>query len=223
MRQNNTEVNRTFKVMTSKVCGEKSRCVAWFKLAELVSRKEKEKALNLYRLISYSFDDKAYVLQVEGDILWALEDNGALEKYSQAAYLYKKEKKLVSATAVYEHLLVLEPGNFDYLKTLILLYVFLSWPEKFEDKYIKLLEKLDQGVVGEVESWDFTKKLIDFLVDSKKLNSQQFEHEYEVELKKRSEYKWILKSLSSMLKKKNSSLYDLAKKYCLDNKLNFNS
>lgn len=223
MRHNNIEETRTSPAMKSKTCVDKSRCVAWFKLAELVSRGEKEKALNLYRLISYSFSDKAYVLQVEGDILWSLEDNGALEKYRQAAYLYKKEKKLVSATAVYEHLLILEPVNFDYLKTLILLYVFLSWPEKFEDKYLKLLERLDKMVVDQVSAWDFTKKLIDFFVDSKKLNSQQFEHEYEVELKNSSEYKWMLKSLNSILKKKNSSLYDLAKKYCLDNKLNFNS
>ena len=221
--RNNTEDNMRSTAKTSKVRIEESRCVAWFKLAELVSRKEKEKALNLYRLISYSFDDKAYVLQVEGDILWSLEDNGALEKYSQAAYLYKKEKKLVSATAVYEHLLVLEPENLDYLKTLILLYVFLSWSEKFEDKYIKLLEKLDKEVVEQVAVWGFTKKLIDFFVDSKKLNSQQFEHEYEVELKNNSEYKWMLRSLNSILKKHNGSLYDLAKKYCLDNKLDFNS
>ncbi len=208
---------------SNKINDEKSTCVAWFKLAELISRKEKEKALSLYKLISYSFEDKAYSLQVEGDILWSLEDKNALEKYSQAAYLYKKEKKLVLSTAVYEHLLTLNPDDFDYLKTLVLLYLFLSWPEKFEDRYIKLLELCKQGVVGQKIVWSFTKSLIDFSIDTKKLNAQQFEQEYDIELKKPAEYKWMLKSLNSILKKNNKSLYSLAKKYCLDNKLNFNS
>jgi hypothetical protein len=43
----------------------KTACVAWFKLADLITRKEKEKALNLYRLLSHSFEDRAYALQVE--------------------------------------------------------------------------------------------------------------------------------------------------------------
>lgn len=202
---------------------EKSRCVAWFKLAELISRKEKEKALSLYKLIAYSFEDKAYSLQVEGDILWSLEDKNALEKYSQAAYLYKKEKKLVSSTAVYEHLLTLNPDNFDYLKMLVLLYLFLSWPEKFEERYTRLLDICGHRVVTQKMVGDFTKSLIDFSIDTKKLNSQQFEQEYDIELKNPVEYKWMLKSLSSILKRNNKSLYNSANKYCLDNKLNFNS
>ncbi|MBD3272952.1 hypothetical protein GF385_01205, partial [Candidatus Dependentiae bacterium] len=183
----------------SKVDSTKSSCVAWFKLAELVSRKEKEKALNLYRLISHSFEDKAYALQVEGDILWALEDNNALEKYTQAAYLYKKERRLVSATAVYEHLLVLEPNKFDYLKTLILLYLFLSWNEKFEERYLKLLNLSKEGIIEFGKIWDFTKNLIDFSFNKKRFSSGDFEQEHEINLKKPSEYKWLLKSLNCVI------------------------
>jgi len=206
-----------------KIEGEKSRCVAWFKLADLVSRKEKEKALNLYRLLSHSLEERAYALQVEGDILWSLEDNAAIEKYLQAAYLYKKEKKLTSSIAIYEHLLTLEPHNFSHLKTLALLYLFLSWPEKFEQRYEQLLLLLDSGVVEFGKVWDFTKQLIDLFVIPVKLNQPQIEKEFEIKVEELSENKWLLASLYLVLKNSHSSLYDLFEKYCLDNQLNFNS
>lgn len=79
--------------------------VAWYKLADLIARGEREKALSVYRLLSHSLDDKAYALQLEGDVLLALEDPRSKEKYFQAASLYKTEKRWVDAVAVTEHLL----------------------------------------------------------------------------------------------------------------------
>ncbi|MFH1461755.1 MAG: hypothetical protein ABIF12_02315 [bacterium] len=206
-----------------KVDGSKLTCIAWFKLADLISRKEKEKALSLYRLISHSFENKAYTLQVEGDILWSMEDKRALERYTQAAYLYKKEKNLIASIAVYEHLLTMEPQNFDYLKTLILFYLFLSWPEKFEENYLKAFFLLDQGFIDQNQLLDFTKSIIGFSVNTRKLNLHQFEQEYEVELKEPKEYFWITKTLTSILKRTNNSFYKIVKKYCLDRELNFDS
>jgi tetratricopeptide (TPR) repeat protein len=98
----------------------------------LVARGEKEKALNLYRLLSHSFEERAYVLQLEGDILWAFEDQEAVERYKQAAFLYKKEQKIVSSVAVYEHLLTLDPKNYEYLGHTLVLYAQLRWPEKLK-------------------------------------------------------------------------------------------
>ena len=94
-------------------------CVAWFRLAELVSRGEREKALTLYRLLSYSFKNKAYALQVEGDLLWSMEDKRAINKYSQAAYLYEEDKDIVAAIGVFEHLLTLQPKSFKYSSSLL--------------------------------------------------------------------------------------------------------
>lgn len=210
------------KIDCANVDGSKSSCVAWFKLADLISRKEKEKALNLYRLISHSFDDKAYALQVEADILWSLEDNAALEKYTQAAYLYKKEKKLLSSAAVYEHLLTLEPENIDYLKSLILLYVFVSWQEKFEKNYLKLFELARKKILEQDDFFNFSKKVINFYVNTNKMDTDKFKEEYEIELEEASDLSWLLSSIKNVLKK-NKEFFNFIKQYCLDNQLNFDS
>ena len=109
--------------------------VAWFRLAELVDRGEKEKALNLYRLLSHSFEDRAYALQVEGDILWSFEDKEALNKYKQSAFLYRKEQKLTAAIAIYEHLFTVEPDNKDVLRHLLEFYIQIDWMDKVEDRF----------------------------------------------------------------------------------------
>jgi len=135
--------------------------VAWFKLAELVSRGEKEKALNLFRLLSHSFEERAYSLQLEGDILWAFEDKDAVERYKQAAFLYKKEQKIMASIAVYEHLFTLEPRNYEFVSSLVKLYAQVNWPEKFKDRFKILLDLMESNeasreairrVVEEVES-----------------------------------------------------------------------
>ncbi len=119
--------------------------IAWFKLSQLVSRGEKEKALGLYKLLSYSLDDKAYALQVEADLLWAFEDQEAIKKYKQAAFLYKKEQKIVSATGVYEHLLALDPDNIEYIETLIECYASLDWQEKMQEHCDALIQLSEDG------------------------------------------------------------------------------
>ncbi len=174
---------------------QETSCIAWFKLAELITRKEKEKALNLHRLLAHSFEDKAYVLQIEGDILWFLEDNQALEKYQQAAFLYKKEKNIINAIAIYEHLLTLQPLNYDYLSTLIISYMLISWIEKFEERYELFLAQLDKNIINEEQVVGFTRKLIDLINEEDIPEKDKF-----------------LKSLMSILKKKNQKLVDLLPK-----------
>lgn len=196
-----------------KIGGSSSNCIAWFKLAELVSRKEKEKALNLYRLIAHSFSDKAYTLQVEGDILWSLEDRNALEKYSQAAYLYKKEKKLSYAAAIYEHIFTLTPTNFNNLKSLLLTYFFLCWPEKFEVRYLVLLSFIDNNIVTEDYVFNLTNNLIDFSLNSNTLASKKLDSELEFEFVSDGKFSWIEKSLNKLLKKQKYSISSLLKKF----------
>ena len=100
--------------------------VAWFTLAECVSRGEKVRALGVYRLLAHSIEDTAFRRQLEGDILLAFQDKDeAIGKYKDAACLYQKSGKYLEAVAVYEHLRDLEPEKFDYLNTLIELYTQL--------------------------------------------------------------------------------------------------
>ena len=108
--------------------------VAWYKLATLIARREREKALSVYRLLSHSFQDKAYALQLEGDILNSLDDQGAHDKYKQAAFLYKKEKRWIDAVAVCNHLLTLDPYNPEMLATSLSLYILAEWKDRFDQQ-----------------------------------------------------------------------------------------
>lgn len=112
--------------------------IGWFKLALLVSRGEKEKALSLHRLLAFSFDDKAYTLQIEGDLLWAFDDKAALTKYEQAAMIYKSEKKCAASLGIYEHLLALDSYNLTFLMSILELSIRLEW----YDHVARTLEKL---------------------------------------------------------------------------------
>lgn len=113
--------------------------LAWFKLAECVSRGEKERALGVYRLLSHSVGDDALSTQLYADILLSFDDkDGAIEKYLQAAELYKKDCKLIEAIAVYEHLLFLQQNCQDHVVELCCLYFKLN----LEFKVIEHLDKL---------------------------------------------------------------------------------
>ncbi len=96
--------------------------VAWFKIAEFVSRGEKERALAVYRLLAHTLEDPAFVQQLEADILLAFHDDTAFEHYGKAAFLYIKTGKYSETAAIYEHLIMLEPSNQDQLKMLVELY-----------------------------------------------------------------------------------------------------
>jgi hypothetical protein len=80
-----------------------SYTIAWFKIADFVSRGEKEKALTVYRLLMHSVSEPALSYQLEGDILLAFDDEAALDRYHVAANLYKKSGKMNQAISVYEH------------------------------------------------------------------------------------------------------------------------
>lgn len=77
--------------------------IAWFKLADIIARGEKERALSVHKLLMYSMKDDALSYQLEGDILLCFDDESALDKYHIAANLYKKAGKFLQAASVYEH------------------------------------------------------------------------------------------------------------------------
>ncbi len=97
--------------------------IAWFKLAECISRGEKERALGVYRLLSHSIKDKALVSQLEGDIFLLFDTIDQAEKcYYDAAQLYKQDGRVLEAAAIYEHLLTLFPKNQGYRRQIVDLY-----------------------------------------------------------------------------------------------------
>lgn len=104
--------------------------IAWFKLAEFISRGEKEKALGIYRLLALSINDTAFINKLEGDILSSFNDKSAEEKYYKAAVLYQKDEKFIESIAIYENLLSINIDSSDYLYKLLDLYKTLNLKPK---------------------------------------------------------------------------------------------
>jgi len=122
--------------------------LAWFRLAECVSRGEKERAMGVYRLLSHSLGDDALAAQLKGDLLLCFNDELAVEKYLEAASLYKKSKKTIEAIAVCEHLILLEPENQTHLFESINLYREIGMPFKIIDHINEMVKnnKLDMAI-----------------------------------------------------------------------------
>lgn len=117
--------------------------IAWFKLAECVSRGEKERALGIYRLLSHSLDDPALVRQLKGDIFLSFNDKQeAVTLYYQAAQLYKKDNRILEAAAIYEHLLTIQSEDKKYRTIIINLYNQLAIQSKVKEHVIILVTQL---------------------------------------------------------------------------------
>ena len=115
--------------------------LAWFKLAECVSRGEKERALGVYRLLSHSIGDDALACQLYGDLFLCFQDKeAAVEKYLQAAQQYKKQHKIIEAIAVYEHLVTLEPEKDTHMLELCDLYLEINFSFKVLE-HVEILSK----------------------------------------------------------------------------------
>lgn len=99
--------------------------IAWFKLAEFVTRKEKERALGIYRLLSHSLHNQALSAQLEGDILLAFHDERALECYTKAAHLYQESNQLSQAAVLLEHVAYISANYLHYAPLLVEMYTAL--------------------------------------------------------------------------------------------------
>src|ERR1700722_7801463 len=114
------------------------KTVAWFTLAECVSRGERERAFGVYRLLSHSLDDRALAAQLEGDLLCAFNMPAeALEKYDKALRVYKQASKLLEAAAVCEHMRLLEPENTAHMQQALELYSGLQFAERVSELLVE--------------------------------------------------------------------------------------
>jgi len=115
--------------------------IAWFKLAECVSRKEKERAMGVYRLLVHSIADEALAAQLEGDLLLSFDDDAANTKYKKAVELYCKQKRFALAVGVCEHILLLRPHDSWPHQKLIDLYQLMGVTLR-QEEIKKQLDKL---------------------------------------------------------------------------------
>lgn len=116
--------------------------IAWFKLAEFVSRKEKERALGIYKLLIHSLPTDAIAAQLEGDLLLAFRDEKALQSYTRAVELYEQTEDYIKALAVCEHCLTLVPDSMYHVERSVRLYLLIGDKEKarhYADRLGKML------------------------------------------------------------------------------------
>lgn len=104
--------------------------VAWFKLAEFVSRKEKERALGIYKLLIHSLPNDAIAAQLEGDLLLAFHDEKALQSYTRAVELYERLNDPYKAVAVCEHCITMLPDSLFHLEHAARLYYMIGDTKK---------------------------------------------------------------------------------------------
>lgn len=105
--------------------------IAWFKLAECIARREKERALGVYRLLSHSFENSALVHQLQGDILLAFDDSAlAIEQFMMAGQLYEEQGQMTQAAIVYDQVATLDPEHEQALTKLVDLYVGMQHHER---------------------------------------------------------------------------------------------
>jgi hypothetical protein len=83
----------------------KNSCIAWFKLAEFVDRKEKEKAIILYNLLSKSLNNNSFSLTLLGTIYKYFDDPEESKKKLYQALEFEQELSLENKIAIKEHLL----------------------------------------------------------------------------------------------------------------------
>ena len=154
---------------------KKQSMVAWFRLAESIQKGEKERALTLYRLFSYSLVDKAFIVQLEGDILAAFGDDRAFDRYVDATLYYKSSDRQMLALCTGERAVLFGYEQFLYTKALQFLSgeIFDSYERAHVSRRVLMHEPLTDGLCGtqvfaEVR-YDFLQQLLLFaLVDTDK-------------------------------------------------------
>lgn len=108
--------------------------VAWFTLAECVSRGERERAFGVYRLLSHSLDDRAVATQLKGDLCYAFKmPLQAIECYQSAVCLYKQSGRLLEAASVCEHIRTIDPYHIQNLNDLFDLYCLLQFDLRLQE------------------------------------------------------------------------------------------
>ncbi len=92
--------------------------IAWFKLSELVMRGERERALSVFRLLSHSISDKAFVALLESELFHVFGDIRAKEACFRAISLYEAQLNYEKVVLAYSYIFEWWPGEEQSLDSL---------------------------------------------------------------------------------------------------------
>ncbi len=158
----------------------KNYTVAWFKLADFITRREKERALGIYRLLMHSFSNKALAYQLKGDILFAFADAQSINAYDKAAKIYESHAKILEAALLYEQLcnsLEDAPSSYieqyeEYARKVFDLYSYLEHKVKYYECSKRLIK-----LYCKKQDWLSLEKFKIEHIDNDSVCFQEF-HEY---------------------------------------------
>ena len=99
--------------------GSEKSSVAWFRLAECLKRKERERAFLLYRLLMHSFEDNAFLKKLEGDMWIDFDLEEATTCYLAAAHHYKQRHEYYEAYLIYKKLSEIDGQSLMFIDLVI--------------------------------------------------------------------------------------------------------
>jgi len=111
-------------------------CLAWFKIAEALLNREREKAFFYCKLLSHSLSSEAFRSQIIGDIHTCIgEISFALQAYKNAFLLYEKNNNIHGMSIIFFRTLSIDN---DFGKSL--LQTYLEHLKSYEEYYPYLCE-----------------------------------------------------------------------------------
>ncbi len=116
--------------------------VAWFKLAECLKRKERERAFLLYRLLMHSFEDNAFLKKLEGDMWVDFDTQEAIGCYLTSALSYRNRNDYYEAYLIYKKVCEIDSQATHYIDLLLDVIDHTSFKHERSAYYVRKLSIL---------------------------------------------------------------------------------
>jgi hypothetical protein len=132
----------------------KKSCIAWFKLAEFVDRKEKEKALVFYRLLSQSINNESFTRSLLGTIYKSFDEPEEAKKKLYLALEMFEELNLDAKIGIREFLIInYNNHQIEFIEALVQDYKkYYNDSKLIKLKIQELTKYIDQETIKIVKS-----------------------------------------------------------------------
>jgi len=132
----------------------KKSCIAWFKLAEFVDRKEKEKALVFYRLLSQSINNESFTRSLLGTIYKSFDEPEEAKKKLYLALEMFEELNLDAKIGIREFLIInYNNHQIEFIEALVQDYKkYYNDSKLIKLKIQELTKYIDQQTIKIVKS-----------------------------------------------------------------------
>ena len=103
-------------------CKNFSQNLSWFSLFEPISKKERERVLFCFRLLSHSLKSESFKNQILGDVYLSLNELGlAMAAYHESFMISLQEKDVYGLLVVMHKIITLGQSNKSYIASISVL------------------------------------------------------------------------------------------------------